>query len=428
MPPSDPERDAPAATDPTPVDPAPIGQTPKDPAPVDAATVEAATVDPAPVSPAPVDPAPVDPAPVDPAPATRPNRLTYADAGVSIDAGNALVERLKPWAAATGRPGVVAGIGGFGGLFDLAAADHCDSLLVAATDGVGTKLRLAIDTGLVDTIGQDLVAMCVNDLVCQGAEPLFFLDYFATGRLDVDTAGRVVQGIAAACSAAGCALLGGETAEMPGMYADGDFDLAGFAVGAVARRALLPRAAAPGDVILGLASDGVHANGYSLVRRTVSLAELGWDAPCPFDDPAASLGAALLRPTRLYVAPVLAAARALDEGLRAVCHITGGGLTENLPRVLPAGTGATLDLRAWPLPPVFDWLIRTAGLAGDEALRTYNCGIGMVLVVRADATAEAEAMLSAAGERAFRLGSVTETPGIAYDGALGDGRWAVSAR
>ncbi|MEL6481821.1 MAG: phosphoribosylformylglycinamidine cyclo-ligase, partial [Pseudomonadota bacterium] len=242
------------------------------------------------------------------------NALTYAEAGVDIDAGNALVERIKPAAAETSRPGVMAGLGGFGGLFDLKAAGYDDAVLVAATDGVGTKLRLAIDTDALDGIGQDLVAMCVNDLVCQGAEPLFFLDYFATGKLSVDAAARVVEGIARACTASGAALLGGETAEMPGMYADGDFDLAGFAVGAVERDAMLPRAVQAGDVLLGLESDGVHSNGYSLVRRTVEIACLGWEAPCPFQ-PTTTLGGALLQPTRLYVAPVRAALA--RGGLRA---------------------------------------------------------------------------------------------------------------
>ncbi|MEM7498077.1 MAG: phosphoribosylformylglycinamidine cyclo-ligase [Pseudomonadota bacterium] len=352
----------------------------------------------------------------------RPNRLSYAEAGVDIDAGNALVERIKPAAAATKRPGVMAELGGFGGLFDLKAAGFDDPVLVAATDGVGTKLRIAIDTGALDGIGQDLVAMCVNDLVCQGAEPLFFLDYFATGKLTVDEAARVVNGIARACAACNTALLGGETAEMPGMYAPGDFDLAGFAVGAVERGRMLPRPSVPGDVILGLASDGVHSNGYSLVRRTVGLAGLDWSAPCPFDDPAgtgSNLGATLLRPTRLYVRPVLdALARG---GLRGACHITGGGLSENLPRVLAPGTAAQIDLSAVPLPPVFRWLVGVAGLAEAEALRTYNCGIGMVLIVEADAAEDQIASLTAAGETVLRLGHVTEIEGapvVEYLGTL----------
>ncbi|MEM9781970.1 MAG: phosphoribosylformylglycinamidine cyclo-ligase [Pseudomonadota bacterium] len=352
-----------------------------------------------------------------PAPPGLPNRLSYAEAGVDIDAGNALVERIKPAAAATARVGSMAGIGGFAGLFDPRAAGFTDPVLVAATDGVGTKLRIAIDTGLVDGIGQDLVAMCVNDLICQGAEPLFFLDYFATGKLSVDTAARVVEGIARACMAAGCALLGGETAEMPGMYADGDFDLAGFAVGAVEREALMPRPTREGDVLLGLASDGVHSNGYSLVRRTVQIAGLDWGARCPFDSAAATLGDALLTPTRLYVKPVLSRR---GPGLRAACHVTGGGVTENLPRVLAEGHGAEIDLSAIPLAPVFDCLIRTAGLDAAEALRTYNCGIGMVLAVDpAEAEAIATALTRDHGERVVRLGTVSAGGGVRYRGQLG---------
>lgn len=266
----------------------------------------------------------------------RANGLTYAGAGVDIDAGNALVERIKPAAAATARPGVMAGLGGFGALFDLKAAGFSDPVLVAATDGVGTKLRLAIDTGRLSTVGIDLVAMCVNDLVCQGATPLFFLDYYATGRLDVDAAAAVIEGIAAGCAEAGAALVGGETAEMPGMYRAGDFDLAGFAVGAMERGATLPRDVAEGDVLLGLASSGVHSNGFSLVRRVVEGAGLAWNAPAPFGEGA--LGERLLAPTRIYVRPALAALAA--GGLHGLAHITGGGLTENLPRVLPEGLGA----------------------------------------------------------------------------------------
>ncbi|MFN6978159.1 MAG: phosphoribosylformylglycinamidine cyclo-ligase, partial [Gemmobacter sp.] len=277
----------------------------------------------------------------------RTDGLTYAAAGVDIDAGNALVERIGPMAARTARAGTVAGLGGFGALFDLKAAGYADPILVAATDGVGTKLRLAIDTGILGGVGIDLVAMCVNDLVCQGAEPLFFLDYFATGRLDVEKAAAVIEGIAQGCAAAGCALVGGETAEMPGMYHGGDFDLAGFAVGAMERGAALPQSVAAGDVLLGLGSNGVHSNGFSLVRRVAAAAGLGWDAPAPFGP--GTLGAALLAPTRLYVRPALAAIRA--GGVHALAHITGGGLTENLPRVLPEGLGAAIDRGAWALPP-----------------------------------------------------------------------------
>ena len=291
------------------------------------------------------------------------NGLTYADAGVDIDAGNALVERIKPAAKRTMRPGTMSGLGGFGALFDLKAAGYSDPILVGATDGVGTKLRIAIDTGNVDTIGIDLVAMCVNDLVCQGAEPLFFLDYFATGKLDVDQATRIIEGIAEGCAQSGCALIGGETAEMPGMYHKGDFDLAGFAVGAMERGADLPAGVQAGDVLLGLGSNGVHSNGYSFVRKVVELSGLGWDAPAPFAE--GSLGAALLAPTRLYVKQALAAVRA--GGVHALAHITGGGLTENLPRVLPDGLGATIDLSSWELPPSF------AGWPKPRGWKRRNC-------------------------------------------------------
>jgi phosphoribosylformylglycinamidine cyclo-ligase len=287
-------------------------------------------------------------------------------------------------------------------------------VLVAATDGVGTKLRIAIDTGHVDTIGIDLVAMCVNDLVCQGAEPLFFLDYFATGKLELDQATRIINGIAAGCEASGCALIGGETAEMPGMYHKGDFDLAGFAVGAMERGADLPRDVVAGDVLLGLASDGVHSNGYSLVRRIVELSGLGWDDDAPFAD--GSLGEALLTPTRLYVQPALAAVRA--GGVHALAHITGGGLTENLPRVLPDDLGADIDLGSWSLPPVFAWLVQTGGMAQAELLKTFNAGIGMVLVVDAARAEALAALLSEAGETVHCIGTVTEGAGIRYTGAL----------
>lgn len=348
---------------------------------------------------------------------SEPNGLTYAAAGVDIDAGNALVERIKPAAAATARPGVVDGLGGFGALFDLRAAGYSDPILVAATDGVGTKLRLAIDTGSLATVGIDLVAMCVNDLVCQGAEPLFFLDYLATGRLEVEQAASVVEGIAEGCREAGCALVGGETAEMPGMYAGGDFDLAGFAVGALERGRQLPHGVAEGDLLLGLASSGVHSNGYSLVRRVVALSGLAWDAPCPFGD--GTLGEALLAPTRIYVRPALAAIR--GGGVRGLAHITGGGLTENLPRVLPDGLAAEIDLDAWTLPPVFAWLRAAAGIADAEMLRTFNCGIGLVLVVAPDRAADIAAGLAAAGETVHalgRLGPRDGGPGVRTAGSL----------
>ena len=341
------------------------------------------------------------------------NGITYAEAGVDIDAGNALVERIKPAAAATSRAGVASGLGGFGGLFDLKAAGFSDPVLVAATDGVGTKLRIAIDTGYVDQVGVDLVAMCVNDLVCQGAEPLFFLDYFATGKLDIEAAARIVEGIAAGCLASGCALIGGETAEMPGMYPPGDFDLAGFAVGAMERGTALPAGVVVGDVLLGLASDGAHSNGYSLVRKVVELAGLGWDAPAPFAD--AALGAALLTPTRLYVKPALAAIRA--GGVHGLAHITGGGLTENLPRVLAEGQGARVDLDAWALPPVFRWLAETGGMDQAELLKTFNSGIGMVLVVEAGRADALSTLLRGMGETVHRIGEVTDGD-LAYRGAL----------
>jgi phosphoribosylformylglycinamidine cyclo-ligase len=342
------------------------------------------------------------------------NGLSYAQAGVDIDAGNALVEAIKPAAKATARPGVMAGLGGFGALFDLKGAGYTDPILVAATDGVGTKLRIAIDTGHLDTIGIDLVAMCVNDLVCQGAEPLFFLDYFATGKLDVAAATRIITGIAEGCRRSGCALIGGETAEMPGMYAAKDFDLAGFAVGAMERGADLPSGVRPGDVVLGLASDGVHSNGYSLVRKVVERAGLSWDAPAPFGG--ANLGQELLAPTRLYVKPALAAIRA--GGVHALAHITGGGLTENLPRVLPEGVGADIDLAAWRLPPVFAWLAAEGGLDQAELLKTFNAGIGMVLVVAADQAVALTALLAESGEHVYNLGHVTEGAGIRYSGVL----------
>jgi phosphoribosylformylglycinamidine cyclo-ligase len=342
------------------------------------------------------------------------NGLTYAQAGVDIDAGNELVERIKPAAKRTHRPGTMSGLGGFGALFDLKAAGYNDPILVSATDGVGTKLRIAIDTGNVDTIGIDLVAMCVNDLVCQGAEPLLFLDYFATGKLKVEEATRIINGIAEGCVQSGCALIGGETAEMPGMYHDGDFDLAGFAVGAMERGGDLPAGVAAGDILLGLASNGVHSNGYSFVRKVVELSGLGWDAPSPFSD--GTLGEALLAPTRLYVKQALAAIRA--GGVHALAHITGGGLTENPPRVLPEGLACEIDLGAWTLPPVFRWLAQTAGMAEAELLKTFNCGIGMMLVVAPDRAEATRALLEAAGETVCTLGRVVEGQGVIYKGRL----------
>ena len=342
------------------------------------------------------------------------NGISYRDAGVDIDAGNALVERIKPAAARTRRSGVMEGLGGFGALFDPRAAGFTDPVLVAATDGVGTKLRIAIDSGNLDTIGIDLVAMCVNDLVCQGAEPLFFLDYFATGKLSVDEGARVIEGIAQGCADSGCALIGGETAEMPGMYQAGDFDLAGFAVGAMERGTALPAGVTEGDVLLGLASNRVHSNGYSLVRKLVEVAGLGWADPAPFAD--GPLGEALLAPTRLYVRPVLAAIRA--GGVHAAAHITGGGITENLPRVLPDELGADIDLGAWPLPPVFRWMAEVGGTDQSEMLKTFNSGIGMILAVAADRADALADLLAAEGETVHRIGRVTAGQGVRYTGTL----------
>jgi len=335
------------------------------------------------------------------------NDLSYRAAGVDIDAGEALVEQIKPLARATGRAGVLGGLGGFGALFDPKAAGFVDPVLVATTDGVGTKLRIAIETGIHATVGVDLVAMCVNDVVVQGAEPLFFLDYFATGALDVAAARTVIAGIASGCAEAGCALVGGETAEMPGMYGGRDYDLAGFAVGAAEREALLPRGVAPGDAVLGLASDGLHSNGFSLVRRVVAASGLGWDAPAPFA-PGETLGQTLMTPTRIYVRSLLALHRA--GLLKAAAHITGGGLPGNLPRALPLGCVAALE-PSWTVPPVFGWLARTGDVAPDEMLRVFNCGIGMALVV-GDAAA-ATRLLEAEGEQVMRIGTIEAGSGEA---------------
>ena len=335
----------------------------------------------------------------------RKNGLTYADAGVDIDAGNALVERIKPMARATRRPGADGEIGGFGGLFDLKAAGFSDPVLVAANDGVGTKLRVAIETGRHETVGIDLVAMCVNDLVVQGAEPLFFLDYFATGRLDPEQAAAVVSGIAEGCRQAGCALLGGETAEMPGMYQSGDYDLAGFAVGAAERGHLLPTDdIVEGDVLLGLASSGLHSNGFSLVRRIVAEAAVPWHAPAPFAEHQ-TLAESLLTPTRIYVRSILDAIRG-THGIKALAHITGGGFIDNLPRVLPNEYAAEIDLDMLDIPPVFSWLARTGDVAPQEMLKTFNCGIGMVAVVAAGQAAQVAAVLSQTGEQVRQIGLI----------------------
>ncbi|MEX0921250.1 MAG: phosphoribosylformylglycinamidine cyclo-ligase [Rhodovibrionaceae bacterium] len=347
---------------------------------------------------------------------TTRNHLTYKDSGVDIDAGNALVEAIKPLAASTARPGVAGGLGGFGALFDLKAAGYEDPLLVAGTDGVGTKLKLAIASGLHDGIGIDLVAMCANDLVVQGAEPLFFLDYYATGALDPAVGRQIVAGIAEGCRQAGCALIGGETAEMPGMYAAGDYDLAGFCVGAVERKDLLDGSAvAAGDVLLGLTSTGLHSNGFSLARKAIELAGLEAASPAPFAE-GQSLAEALLEPTRIYVKSCLAAHR--SGGVHALAHITGGGLPENLPRVLPEGLGAEIDLTAWTPPAVFAWLSQTGGVSAKEMLRTFNCGIGMVVVASAERAEELAAVLQEAGEEVRPLGRILpqaeEAPRVAF--------------
>ena len=340
--------------------------------------------------------------------------LTYRDAGVDIEAGDALVDHIKPLARATDRPGTMGGLGGFGALFDLKAAGFADPVLVSSTDGVGTKLRLAIDSGQHDAVGIDLVAMCVNDLVVQGAEPLFFLDYFATGKLKLEQARAVIAGIAEGCRQAGCALVGGETAEMPGMYHGGDYDLAGFSVGAAERDALLPRPdVGAGDVVLGLLSSGVHSNGFSLVRRIVAGGNAGLGDPAPFGG--GTLARALLEPTRIYVKPVLALHRA--GLLKAAAHITGGGLPGNLPRVLPEGTAAVIDAAAWTPPPVFAWLAKLGGVAAEEMLRVFNCGIGMALVVAESEADAATALLTEAGETVARIGRI--------EAASGDGEAAV---
>lgn len=346
--------------------------------------------------------------------------MTYAQAGVDIDAGNRMVDLIKPLVKATARRGADAEIGGFGGLFDLKRAGFKDPVLVAATDGVGTKVKIAIETGRHDTIGIDLVAMSVNDLVVQGAEPLFFLDYFACGKLDPEMGAAVVKGIAEGCKQSNCALIGGETAEMPGLYHGGDYDLAGFAVGAAERDQLLPRNdIGPGDVLIGIASSGVHSNGYSLVRKVVERSGLKWDAPAPFSGKH-TLGEAVLTPTRIYVKSCLATIRE-TQAVKALCHITGGGFPDNIPRVLPDSTGARVDLAKIPVPAIFKWLARTGGIAQNEMLRTFNCGVGMIAVAAADKAEAVAAALKNAGETAFAVGEVTSAGGaqrVTYDGNL----------
>ena len=348
--------------------------------------------------------------------------LTYRDAGVDIDSGDALVEAIKPLARSTHRPGAIGGLGGFGALFDLKAAGYRDPILVSGTDGVGTKLKIAIAVGKHDGIGIDLVAMCVNDLLVQGAEPLFFLDYFATGKLDVGVGRAVVAGIAEGCRQAGCALVGGETAEMPGMYANEDYDLAGFAVGAVERdRVLTGDKVEAGDVLLGLASSGVHSNGFSLVHRVVERAGLAFDAAAPFD-PRQSLGAALLTPTRIYVKSGLAALEA--GGVHALAHITGGGLVENPPRVFPDHLAVRIDMGAWKVPPVFRWLKAAGNVAPEEMARTFNCGIGMIAIVAPSRAAALADVFRNQGETVFEIGKMLPRSGGAAVRLEGlDGAW-----
>lgn len=337
----------------------------------------------------------------------RPNGLTYAQAGVSIDAGNALVERIKPLAKSTRRAGSEPSLGGFGALFDLKAAGYDDPLLVTTTDGVGTKLKVAIETGLHGTVGIDLVGMCVNDLLAQGAEPLMFLDYYATGKLDVEAAASVVAGIAEGCRQAGCALVGGETAEMPGMYAEGDYDMAGFCVGAVDRDKVIPRLGdqKAGDVLVGLASSGPHSNGYSLIRRIVERSGLAWDAPAPFAE-GKTLAEALLEPTRIYIKTVLPHLKA--GRIKGLAHITGGGLIENPPRAIAEGLVPRFDWNAWAMPPVFEWLAQTGGVSEAEMRRTFNCGLGLVLIVAPEDLPDVLEGLVRDGEDAFVVGELAQ--------------------
>jgi phosphoribosylformylglycinamidine cyclo-ligase len=350
----------------------------------------------------------------------RKNGLTYADSGVDIDAGNRLVDLIKPMVRATARPGADAEIGGFGGLFDLKAAGFKDPVLVAATDGVGTKVMIAIEAGLPEGIGIDLVAMSVNDLVVQGAEPLFFLDYFACGKLEPEATAAIVAGIAEGCRESGCALIGGETAEMPGLYKAGDYDLAGFAVGAAERGMLLPRKdIAAGDAVIGLASSGVHSNGFSLVRKIVAQSGLGFDAQAPFS-PVMTLGGALLAPTRLYVKSCLRAIRETGA-VKGLAHITGGGFTDNIPRVLPKHLGVGIDLARLPVLPVFKWLAAQGGVAELEMLRTFNCGIGMIVIVEPGAVDNVMQVFTDAGETVVQLGQVIPAEGehrVVYNGHL----------
>lgn len=350
---------------------------------------------------------------------SKTNSLSYADAGVDIDAGNALVDAIKPAVKSTSRAGSNPEIGGFGGLFDIKATGFQDPVLVAANDGVGTKLKIAIDAGIHDTVGIDLVAMCVNDLIVQGAEPLFFLDYLATGKLDVEEATKVIEGIAEGCRQSGAALIGGETAEMPGMYSNKDYDLAGFSVGAVERDEILPsKDIEAGDVILGLSSSGVHSNGFSLVRKILEVVGLDWNNDAPFQE-GATIAEAFLEPTRIYVKPLLAAIRE-TKSVKAMAHITGGGFTENIPRVLPEGIGASINLDEVDVLPVFKWLNEAGGIGETEMLRTFNCGIGMIVIVPADAVDSVTEILEREGESVSRIGVLNhEAPNVvSYTGTL----------
>jgi phosphoribosylformylglycinamidine cyclo-ligase len=351
--------------------------------------------------------------------------LSYKDAGVDVSAGNALVKAIQPLARKTARRGSDGALGGFGALFDLKACGYRDPVLVAANDGVGTKLKVAIETGVHDTIGIDLVAMSVNDLIVQGAEPLFFLDYFACNRLELTTAQAVIAGIAEGCRQAGCALIGGETAEMPGLYHEMDYDLAGFAVGGVERDQILPRAdISAGDAVLGLASSGPHSNGYSLIRKIVEKSGLGYASPAPFE-PSKTLGEVLLRPTRIYVKPLLEVLRG-KGGIKALAHVTGGGFIENVPRVLPDTAAAEIDLSALPFPPIFGWLKKEGAVVDREMLRTFNCGVGMVAVVWGSEASGMERELARLGETVMRLGTIVARPAngeqVLFRGKLGAGQ------
>jgi len=331
--------------------------------------------------------------------------LSYKDAGVDIDAGETLVERIKPLAKSTRRPGAGADLGGFGGAFDLKAAGFSDPILISGTDGVGTKLRIAITCGVLDTVGIDLVAMCVNDVLAQGAAPLFFLDYYATGKLTIEAATDVIAGIADGCRQSDCALIGGETAEMPGMYDGDDFDLAGFVVGAAERGALLPLEGemAEGDVLIGLASSGPHSNGYSLIRKVVEVSGLAWDAPAPFAD-GQTLGRALLTPTRIYVKSIVPLIK--TGKIKGLAHITGGGITDNVPRMLPKHLSPKIDFTTWPRPAVFSWLQDTGNIDEAELRRAFNCGIGMVICCAPEDAAALQSALGEAGEDAYIIGNL----------------------